>query len=171
MFDSWLPILLLAQGVVGGVDTLLNHEWLARLPHRVASRNEIGLHAVRETIYASLFGGLAWFAWHGIAAWVIGALLLAEIIVTTCDEFIENRTRTLPQNERVLHVFLTLNLGFLIAILAPILWQWGSKPTRLVPIDHGMLSWGLSALAMAAAAWSMRDLLAFQKLGRLREQH
>lgn len=63
-----LPALLVLQGIVGGVDTLINHEIIERLPHRVEARNEIGLHWVRETIYACLFGGLAWFEFHGAAA-------------------------------------------------------------------------------------------------------
>ena len=163
--ETLLPLLLIAQGVVGGVDTVLNHELIERLPHRVQARNEIGFHAIREAIYATLFGGLAWFEWHGAAAAVIGAVVFAEVIVTTCDEFIENHTRVLPQNERVLHVFLTLNLGVLIALLVPILLAWGSQPAGLVPISHGIQSWILSAFALAGIAWSIRDVLAWWKLG------
>ena len=37
--------------------------------------------------------------------------------MTATDEFIENRIRVLPQNERVLHVLLTLNFGAIIALL------------------------------------------------------
>ena len=37
--------------------------------------------------------------------------LRMHLLVTAWDEFVENRSRVLPQNERVLHVFLTLNLG------------------------------------------------------------
>src|SRR4051812_16163838 len=101
--ESLLPWLLLAQGVVGGADTLLNHELIARLPRRPEARAEIGLHALREAIYATLFIGLACFAWHGAAAALIAALLGAEILVTSSDEFLENRSRLLPQNERVMH--------------------------------------------------------------------
>jgi len=38
------------------------------------------------------------------------------------DEWTENRIRVLPQNERVLHIFLTL--------------RWVEQPTELVPADH-----------------------------------
>ena len=159
-----LPLLLAAQGVVGGIDTLLNHELFERLPHRAQARNEIGLHAIREAIYATLFGGLAWFEWHGAAAVVIGGVVAAEVIVTTCDEFIENRTRVLPQNERVLHVFLTLNLGLIIALLVPVLFTWAERPTGLSLTSHGLLSWALSALCVAAVAWSVRDAIAWRRL-------
>lgn len=162
--DTLLPLLLLAQGVVGGTDTLLNHELIERLPHRISARTEIGLHSIREAIYATLFAGLAWFAWHGATAAAIAGLLVAEILVTTCDEFVENHTRVMPQNERVLHVFLTLNLGVIIAVLAPLLIEWSVRPTQLVPQDYGWLSWALSTLAAGAAAWSIRDVFAWRKL-------
>ena len=166
--DSLLAGLLVAQGVMGGIDTLVNHELIEHLPRRPEARREIGLHALREAIYATLFGGLAWFAWHGAFAALIGALLVAEVLVTASDEFIENRIRVLPQNERVLHVFLTLNFGMLIALLAPILIGWSARPSALAPAHHGAPSWALSALALGAAAWSVRDLLAWRRLARAR---
>lgn len=165
--NTLLLALLIAQGVMGGIDTLLNHELIARLPHRVDARTEVGIHSIREAIYAILFGGLALFAWHGTWAAVIGALLVAEIIVDAIDEFVENRTRILSQNERVLHFFLTLNLGFITAVLVPILLRWVSQPTALAPIDRGALSWVLVALALGTMAWAIRDLLAWLALRRL----
>ena len=159
-----LPALLVAQGVIGGIDTLVNHEWIEKLPQRRTARPEIGLHAVREAIYATLFVGLAWFAWHGAFAALIGALLAGEVAVTASDEFIENRSRVLPQNERVVHVFLTLNFGVLIALLIPIVLDWGARPTALRSADHGWMSWVLSALGLASAGWSIRDALAWRKL-------
>ena len=71
----------------------------------------------------------------------------------------------LPQNERVLHVFLTLNLGLVIAVLVPLLLDWGSRPTALVTQSYGLLSWVLTLLALAAGAWSLRDLFAWRRLG------
>jgi hypothetical protein len=168
--EALLPFLLVVQGVLGGVDTILNHEIIERLPYRPKARREIGLHSIREAIYASLFAGLAWFEWHGSAALAIAALLAAEVLVTASDELVENRIRILPQNERVLHVFLTLNLGLVIAVLVPVLGAWAQRPTALVPSDHGSLSWILSALALAAALWALRDLFAWRRLSRSRSQ-
>lgn len=168
--ETLLPLLLIAQGVMGGVDTLLNHELIERLPHRMKARTEIGLHAIREAIYATLFAGLGWYAWHGAAAAAIAALLAAEILVTCCDEYVENQTRVMPQNERVLHIFLTLNLGVIIAVLAPVLLEWSTYPTRWVPVDYGLPSWVLSALAITAIAWSIRDALAWRRLRRERNR-
>jgi hypothetical protein len=162
--DSWLPLVLLAQGVLGGVDTLVNHELVERLPTRPEARREIGLHSVREAVWAILLGGLGWLAWHGAAALVIAALLALELLITAVDEAVENRIRVLPQNERVLHVFLTLNLGIMIALLAPLLMEWSSEPTALVPVHRGLAAWLLLALAAASAEWSLLDFLAWRKL-------
>ena len=163
--DELLLLVLLAQGLMGGVDTLVNHDYLEQLAKRPEARAEIGLHAIREAIYAVLFAGLGWFVWQGSAAPVIGALVLAEIGVSTIDEFIENRTRVLPQNERVLHVFLTLNMGVLVAVLVPVLILWYWQPTGIVRAEHGWLSWALLALSAAAAEWAALDFLAWWKLG------
>ena len=149
---------------MGAIDTVVNHEFIEALPHRLAARSEIGLHAVREAIYATLFMALAWFEWNGAFAALIGALLAAEVAVTAIDEFVENRIRVLPQNERVLHVFLTLNFGAIIALLVPALLDSGAQATSLQPVHHGWASWALSVLAVASVAWSVRDLFAFRRL-------
>jgi uncharacterized protein len=162
-FD-WLPALLVLQGAMGAMDTLLNHEFLEGLPHRRTARDEIGLHAMREAVYAALFLGFAWFAWLGAFALVIGALLIAEIAVTVSDELVENRLRVLPQNERALHIFLTLNFGAIIALLVPALLDWGANPTELAPAHHGWMTWALTLFGAASAAWSVRDLVAFRRL-------
>src|SRR5437762_3615502 len=138
--EALLPYLLLAQGAMGGFDTLVNHELIERLAHRPEARREIGLHSIREAIYAVLLGGLGWFAWQGALALVIAALVVTEIVVSTVDEWTENRIRVLPQNERVLHVFLTLNMGAIIALLVPVLAAWHEQPTALVMNERGWLS-------------------------------
>jgi hypothetical protein len=161
-----LPLLLVAQGVMAGVDTVLNHEILAKLPQRADARREIGLHVLRELAWMLIFVALAWFALHGAWAAALAAVLGAEVAVTACDELVENRTRVLPRNERVLHLFLTLNLGVIITLLAPQLADAFSRPTALVPLSHGPASWALMPFALAAAAWAVRDFLAWQQLGR-----
>jgi hypothetical protein len=159
--------LLVLQGLIGGLDTFVNHEWIEKLPRRAAARREIGLHAVREATYGALFIGLGWYAWQGAFAMVIGALLLLEVGITATDELVENHTRVLPQNERVMHVFLTLNYGLIIALLLPTLLEWAELPTALVPDRHGAASWILALLGATALAWSVRDLLAWRRLAYL----
>jgi hypothetical protein len=162
---SWLPVLLAVQGVLGGIDTLYNHEWVEHLPRRPSARREIGLHCLREANYGAMFVGLGWFQWHGALAWIVAAALAAEVLITAIDEFEENRTRVLPQNERVLHVFLTLNLGLIVALAVPALAQWSTEPTALVALPRGALTWLLTLLGLSGFAWSARDALAWRRLG------
>jgi hypothetical protein len=163
-----LLILLIAQGVIGGIDTLVNHELIERLPYRIEARTEVGIHVLREAVYGFLFGALAWFVPYGAWAVMIGALLIAEIIIDACDEYVENRTRVLPQNERVLHFFLILNLGAITAVLTASMLKWAPRPTELVPIHYGIISWMLSSLALAAIGWSIRDFFAWRRLSHAR---
>jgi hypothetical protein len=158
--------LLLLQAALGGIDTILNHELIEHLPDRLEARTEIGLHAMREANYAVLFAGLGWAEWHGISAGLIGALLIAEVAITAVDEAVENRTRVLPQNERVLHVFLTLNLGAIIALLSPVLVAWWQDPSDIAVVNRGLPSWLLLAFACASVAWALRDFMAWRRLDR-----
>ena len=164
--EAWLLGLLLAQGTLGAFDTLYNHEHVEGLRRRPAARPELVLHAIREAIYASLFLGLAWFAWQGAAAAAIGALLLGEVFITALDEAVENRSRVLPQNERVLHVFLTLNLGLIAATLVPVLGDWAARPTGLVLESHGLASIALTAFALVSGFWCMLDATAARRLSK-----
>ena len=162
MAESLVPWVLAVQGALGAVDTLLNHEFIARLRQRPEARREVGLHAIREAIYAALFLGLGWFAWHGAAAAAVGVLLAAEVAVTVLDESVENRSRVLPQNERALHVFMTLNYGVLLALAVPVLVEWSRQPSALAPAHHGWLAWLLSAFAAASIVWSLLDFQAWR---------
>ena len=160
---QWLPALLVLQGLLGAIDTLYNHELIAKLAQRPEARRELALHAAREAVYAALFLGFAWFAWQGAAAGLIGVLLTAEVVITLTDELEENRTRVLPQNERALHVFLTLNFGAILALMVPPLLDWGANPTELAPAHHGWMSWALTLFGISSAGWSLRDMLASQR--------
>lgn len=159
-----LPVLLVIHGVIGAVDTFVNHELIARLPHRIKARREIGIHAVREALYGMLFGAIAWFDWHGAWAVPVAVTLFASLLIDAIDEYVENHTRVLPQNERMLHFALIMNLGFITLVMLPILLDWHAQPARLVPADHGSLSWLLSACALGAGIWSLRDFFAWRRL-------
>ena len=162
-----LAALLVLQGALGSADTLYNHEYRERLAARPSARRELGLHSIREAIYALLFGGLAWLEWHGAWAWAIGGLAVAELLDTACDEYEENRSRVLPHNERVLHVFLAVNLGAILAAMAWLLPGWAAAPAAIVATSYGWLSWALTVLALSSAAWSVRDLLAGRSMAAM----
>ena len=159
--------LLVLHGVLGGLDVLLNHELAERLPYRPGAGLEEALHAAREALFASLFIGLAWFEWHGAAAWCIVAIIAAELCVSTWDSVLEDRTRRLPTLERILHIALLINFGAYVTLLSPILVNWHAGPTAVFPVWNGWQTVVLTLLGLAAVAWCIRDARSSRKLPAL----
>ena len=125
-------ILLSIQALLGAFDNLWHHEITERLPARRSARTELALHTAREFLYALLFIGIAWFAWHGIWAWLLGLVFLTEILITITDFVVEDRTRKLPALERIVHTVLAINFGALVALLLPVLSVWAAQPAAIV---------------------------------------
>jgi phosphatidylglycerophosphate synthase len=145
------------HGVLGGLDVLLNHELLARLPAKGYAGPEESMHSAREWIFFAIFLSLAWFEWHGAAVWWIAALYLGEVAVSARDVVIEGETRVLPKPERVLHLFLFMNLGALVVLVGQALLGWHGLPAAVVRTHHGWASWVLTAMALGTLAWAVRD--------------
>jgi uncharacterized protein len=124
-FD-WLPALLVVQGVAAAIDSY---------------RNRKRLNAVRDALYAALFLSFAWLAWQGAFAWVIGALLAAEVALA-----LFGTSGIRGPLEPLLH----LNLGAIAALLVPLLLDWAANPTELAPAHHGWMTWALTILAVVA---------------------
>lgn len=150
-------IALIAHGLIGAADVIVNHELIARVPALPGSGPEEALHSARELVFAVLFFSLAWFEWHGAAALVIAALLAGELAISTIDQALEFDTRLLPVTERVAHVVLFVNMGIVVALLGQALLAWGRLPTEVVRADYGFASCLLSLLALLALGWSVRD--------------
>ena len=159
-------ILLAVQVLLGAFDTLWHHELVAKLPQRAGARHELVLHSAREAIYGGVFLALAWTEWHGAFAWLMGGVLLVEVVLTLADFLEEDRSRKLPPTERVLHTVLAVMYGLFLATLAPHLVAWAAAPTGLAWSPHGLASWALSMFAAGVFAWSVRDGLAVRRLGR-----
>jgi hypothetical protein len=104
-----------------------------------------------------VFAALAWFEWHGALVWVVAAPLLGEVLVSMRDVVVEGNTRVLPVPERILHLFLFMNLGVVIILVGLALWDWSALPTGATRVDYGWASWVLSALAAIAFGWAVRD--------------
>ena len=168
--------LLVLQGLIGAFDTIYFHEWRARLPG-LGSRSapELRLHAVRSIIYSVLFGTLPWIQWRGAFAWLLAALLAAEIAITFADFVVEERVRAplggVFLGERLTHVAMAIIYGAMLARLVPILLTWSRLRTGLETVPAagtglavlmglmaaGVLASGvrdgLCALGVRAAAW------------------
>jgi hypothetical protein len=148
---------LMLHGLIGGLDVFVNHEWLARLPAQPHAGREEAMHSAREFCFFALFLSLAWFEWHGAAVWWIAALFLAEVGVSAADVLVEGEIRVLPRAERVLHLFLFMNLGTLLVLVGQAGIDWHALPSGLVRANHGWASWVLSVMALGSLVWTVRD--------------
>jgi hypothetical protein len=159
--------LLAVQGIIGAFDTVYYHEWRARLPARVpGTAPELKLHAVRDFLYAVLFGTLPWLAWQGLWVLVLAAVLLTEVVLTLADFVVEIRVRKplgdVYGGERITHAVMGIIYGAMLANLLPVLWQWWSLPTALTPTVavSEFLGWALAVMATGVFLSGARDLYA-----------
>jgi len=160
--------LLAIQGIIGAFDTLYYHEWRARLPAGGSgTAPELKLHAARDFLYAALFGSLPYLAWHGIWAFVLAAILLAEIMLTLADFVVEIRARKPPGGvyggERITHAVMGIIYGAMLANLLPVMWRWRSLPTALAPTETAAsepLRWGSAVMACEVFLSGARELYA-----------
>ncbi|MES2674292.1 MAG: TIGR01777 family oxidoreductase [Pseudomonadota bacterium] len=154
-----LLMIFAVQGLLGAFDTIYHHELTERLPWRPTAAKELKLHGIRNFFYCIIFLSLAWFAWNGIFAWLFALMLLVEVVITLMDFVEEDRSRKLPATERITHTILALNYGVILALLAPILWQWSQQPTGFVAMNFGLLSWIMTLYAAGVLVWGCRDFL------------
>jgi uncharacterized protein len=158
--------LIITQALLGAVDNLWHHEITERLPAKRSAAVELVLHSARELIYAFVFVGLAWLRWQGLWAALIAIVMLIEVAVTLMDFVVEDKTRQLPPFERVLHTLLALNFGAVLAMLGPVLGQWWSLPSAVIPVYYGSISWVFTVFGAGVFAWSLRNAMAVVRLRR-----
>jgi hypothetical protein len=160
--------LLATQGVIGAFDTLYYHEWRARLPGRTPQTTpELRLHALRDFLYALLFGTLPWLAWQGLWGGVLAAVLLTEIVLTLSDFVVEIRVRKplgdVYAGERVTHAVMGIIYGAMLAHLLPTLRTWWTQPTALAFQPAAVppaLRWAMTGMAAGVFLSGVRDLYA-----------
>ncbi len=160
--------LLVVLGFLGAFDTLYYHEWCARLPALgPAARSELQLHALRDFVYALLFGTLPWLAWQGRYLVVLVALLITEIVLTLWDFVVEDWVRKplggVYPGERVMHGIMGIVYGAMLAYLVPTLRTWWSRPTELTissPSASLVVSRILAVMAVGVLLSGVRDLCA-----------
>ena len=160
--------LLALQGAIGAYDTVYYHEWRARLPARASiTAPELKLHAARDFLYAVLFGTLPWVVWRGAWAAVLGAIFVAEIVLTMADFVTESSVRRslgdVYAGERVTHAVMGILYGAMLAVLLPVLAAWWREPTALLlaPADiPAALRWALTVMAVGVFVSGVRDLYA-----------
>jgi hypothetical protein len=159
--------LLALQGAFGAFDTIYYHEWRARLPALPGARPELRLHAARALIYAVLFGLLPRVEWRGAWAYVLAALLAAEIVITLRDFVVEDEVRRAVggvfKGERTTHTVMAIIYGATLANLLPAALAWRQAPTALAPhaeVVPAGLVWILTLMSAGVAASGLRDAYA-----------
>lgn len=158
--------LFFVQGLLGAFDTLYYHEWRARLTGSVPGTTpELRLHALRDFIYAVLFGTLPFFRYQGDYASLLGVLLLAEIIITLRDFVVEQRVREplggVYAGERVTHAIMGILFGAALAHLVPELLRDHGLETALVPWESpSPLRYVMLVMAGGVFLSGVRDLSA-----------
>ncbi len=166
-FTDLIWALILTQIALGALDTFYHHELTERLAWRPSQQRELKLHAGRNWLYTVLFAGIAWTMPHGWWAILAGGLFAIEVVLTTLDFVEEDRSRKLPASERVLHLILTLCFGGMLALLAPILWNWAAQPSALHAVNHCILSWVLTVGSLGTLLLGLREWLAANRCRRL----
>ncbi len=159
--------MLVLHGLLGGFDTLYNHEWDARLPLKLYAARELKLHAGRSAIYVLVFAGLAWFEWHGVLVALLALLVLVEFGLTLVDSVVEDRTRDVAATERVVHMILGVTTGAWAGfVFYTGFTDWWPQATALTPTAYGVVSWLLTLYALAVAMSATRDAIAARHLDR-----
>ena len=167
MITELLWWLILAQMAMGAFDILWHHEFTERLAWRQSQKQELRLHGVRNFIYGIAFLVLGFMVPTGWLALVMIGLLIIEVIITLIDFVEEDRSRKLPETERITHTLLALNYGGILALLMPVLWKLGSESAGLAFTQYGI--WSLLALlgSVGCVLFGIRDILAANRLDRL----
>ena len=155
--------LLVVQATLGAFDTLYYHEYRLRLPHGHGTTTELRLHAARDFAYAIIIGSLGFLTWNGALAWVLLALLAAEIAITLWDFIEEDRIRKLPAGERAMHGVMGIVYGAFLAYLVPEMLRWQMAPTGFGQSYHGFPAWLLAVLAAGVFVSGVRDLHASRR--------
>ena len=163
-----LLTLLIAQAVMGAFDTIYHHELTVALPAQASARSELMVHALRSLLYGAIFIGLAWFVFGGWWIAVLWAVVIVEVVLTLVDFLIEDRTRVLPQSERVLHTLLAIGGGAAFTVLALQTPAWWRLPGELTAADYGWKSWFLTLAACGVALSGLRAAAAARALARVR---
>ncbi len=154
-----LMILATVQAFFGAVDLALHHEMTERLTWKATAVTELRLHAVRNLLYTIIFLVLGWAEPHGLLALAFVGVLAIEITITLIDFVVEDRTRLLPESERILHTVLTVSFGAFLVMFAPFLIAWADEPTDLVIVDRGAWTYVMTVFAAGVCLWGVRDCL------------
>jgi hypothetical protein len=152
--------LLLALGVLGGIDILFYHSISHSIRTHAESRWELVTHAMRGPTYAILFLVVPNFETRGLWALLMALLLIFDVGISVADFWLERRSRAelggLPSGEYVLHMIMAMLFGAFVMAAAPSLLKWIAQPTALMATATLAANWVRMILGIFAAGvlWS-----------------
>ncbi len=143
-------------GAVGGFDVLYYHMYRGRLWQRPEALRENVTHAIRALLFATFFFVLMFVEARGAWWWLFPALCAVELVNTMADTFLEKSSRApqggLENGEYMLHVFLSVMIGAVMACMMFESWSWQTMPTELIirarEIPAPMFMGGLISIAI-----------------------
>lgn len=152
--------LLVALGVLGGIDILLYHSISHGIRTHAESRWELVTHAMRGPTYAILFLAVPNFEMRGAWAVMLALLLAVDVGISIADFWLERESRAglggLPSGEYVLHMLMAMLFGAFVMAAWPTVRGWMGQRTELVASAGLASNWVRGALGMFAAGvlWS-----------------
>ena len=163
--------LLLALGVLGGIDILLYHSISHGIRTHAESRWELVTHAMRGPTYAILFLMAPNFELRGAWAVLMMLLLAFDVGISVADFWLERKSRAelggLPSGEYVLHMIMAMLFGAFVMALAPTLIGWMAQRTELVASADLAVGWVRAMLAVFAVGVLWSGALDFWSVVRL----
>jgi uncharacterized protein len=158
MNSPLLWTLIALQIAMGAFDTLYHHELTERRRWRPSQWRELALHCARNLLDAGLLVAVGWLEPHGLWAWLVMVVLVAQVIITLIDFVEEDSRRMLPASEHINHTLLAINYGAILALIVPVLLDWSKLQTTVVPAFHGAGSVIAGLTAYGIILFAARDL-------------
>lgn len=164
-------LLLFALGILGALDIALYHSISHGIRQHHDSRAELLVHSLRGPTYAALFLAVPNLELRGAWFFALLALYGADVAISIVDFAIERRSRErlggLPSGEYVLHIFIAMVFGALVASTLFEGWAWAAEPSAILyrPAEiPGALRGILAVMAVGVFASGLQDLLAARRL-------
>lgn len=169
--------LLLAMGVLGGLDVLLFHLLSHDIRRSPSSRAELVFHALRGPTYAALFWSIPNLRLDGAWMWALIGVLAVDLLISIGDFLVEAESRRplggLPTGEYLLHVLLAIVFGGLFASVLILEGHRALLPTLIVyePAEvPGILRIALAWFGAMTLLSGLLDLRALVRLCRAESQ-
>lgn len=163
-------------GLVGAYDVLYYHMYRARLWQRPEAMMENVTHAIRALLFSTFFFLLLFVEARGSWWWLYPAVCTLEMLNTMSDTFLEKRSREpqggMENGEYMLHVFLSVMIGAVMACMLFESWSWSTQPTELIlrarDVPAPMFLGGVGSIAVGLGFFCFEGFNALRMASKIR---